>query len=179
MFTLITGWVTERIVTFLAVILVSFSTIPTTLILVSNHESDEAIHVQLIQQVRAEGDAVLVQLNSAGQNCDAQIAQLLTVKATQLPAVVLRLIADGKEREHATVLTFVEQVRAEESRVAAIRDLDDDDVQFAVERIHFIGATALGPNGVVLVTCQTIIIEIRTVIEIVVRVERHHEDNDD
>ncbi len=183
MLTFITTWVTERIVTVLTIVLVSFSTLPTTLILVSNHESDEAIHIQLIQQVRAEGAAVLVALTAAEQDCDGQLAKLATIKTNKPATVVQPLIASGKEREHAAVLKVVTNIRAEEARVVALKDLDDDEVQGAIERIHLVGTTALAPNGVVIVTCQTILVEIRTIIEVVivlppVIVPPRHEDDD-
>ncbi len=177
MFLLLTTWVTERMVSFLAVALIFFSTLPTTLTVIARHDSDEAVRIELIQQVRAEGDALLVKLTAAEQNCDAQLGQLVTLKTSQPAAVVQRLILDGKEREHQTVVTFVQQVRSEEARIVALKDLDDDDVLIAVERIHLIGTAALGPTGLIVVTCQTIIIEIRTIIEVVV-IHGEHEDDD-
>jgi len=181
MLTFVTTWVTERIVTFVTVLLVSFSTLPTTLILVSNRGSDEAIRVQLIQPVRAEGAAALRQLTDAEHSCDAQIAQLATVKTGTPAAVVHQLIAGGREREHLALATFVDRVRAEEARVVALKDLDDDDVQAAIDRIRLIITPALAPNGVIFVTCQAIIVEIRTILEVIVippAIRPHHEDDD-
>jgi hypothetical protein len=178
--TVLAGWFTERIVTVFSIVLVSLTTVPTSLILIAHHDSDESVRVQLIQQVRTEGEAAIVLLQGVEQNCDVQITQLATVKTSKPPAVVAQLIANGKEREHATTLKFVEKIRAEQARAWKVKDLDDDQAQILIERIHLISNTAVGANGVIVVTCQTIILEIHTlIVEIVIVPPRHHEDDDD
>ncbi len=178
---LVTTWVTQRMVGLVVFLVISVSTLPTTLILVANHESDEAIHVQLVQPVQAEAEAAILQIDTAEQACDGQLQQLAAVKTAKPAALVQQLIVAGKERQHKTTLQFVEQVRTEELRVRELRDLDDDDVQIALSRIHLIITTAVGPNGIVLVSCQTILVEIRVLIEVLVvpPVVRHHHEDDD
>lgn len=174
------SWFTERIVAVFSIVLVSLTSVPTSLILISHHDSDESLRVQLIQQVRTEGEAAVVLLQGAEQNCDVQITQLATVKTSKPPAVVAQLIATGEEREHATTLKFVQKVRAEQARAWKIKDLDDDQAQILIERIHVISNAAVGSNGVILVTCQTIILEIHTlIVEVVIVTPRHHESDDD
>jgi hypothetical protein len=176
----IAGWFTERIVTVFSIVLVSLTTVPTSLILISHHDSDESVRVQLIQQVRMEGEAAVVLLLGAEQNCDVQLTQLTAVKTSKPPALVAQLIANGKEREHAAALKFVEKIRAEQARAWTIKDLDDDDAQIIIERIHLIGNTAIGPNGVILITCQTVILEIHTlIVEVVVATPTHRELDDE
>lgn len=185
---LLTTWVTQRLVGLVVVLGVSVSTLPTTLILVANHESEGTIRTQLVQQVRSESDAAVLRIDTAEQACDGQLEELSVVNTARPAAVVQQLIATGKERHHKASLQFVEQVRAEESRVRVLKDLDDDDVQTTLGRVQLILTTAVGPNGVLLVTCQTIVLEIRVLIEVVVTqvpvpaprpARRHSEGEDD
>lgn len=182
MTTFIASWFTERLVTVFSIVLVSLTSVPTSLILISHHDSDESVRLQLIEQVRMEGEATVLLLQGAEQTCDAQITQLAAIKTSKPPTVVAQLIANSKEREHATTLKFVEKIRAEQARAWTIKDLDDDETQTIIERIHLISNTAMGPNGVILITCQTVILEIHTlIVEVVVVTPKHRgsEDDDD
>jgi hypothetical protein len=185
---LLTTWVTQRMVGLVVFVGISVSTLPTTLILVANHESEGAIRAQLVQQVRAEVEAAVLRINTSEQACDGQIQQLSAVNTARPAAVVQQLIAAGKGQHRKASIQFIEQLWAEESRVRELKDLDDDDVQAALGRVQVIITTAVGPNGALLVTCQTILVEIRALIEVVVTqvpvpaprpARRHSEDGDD
>src|SRR3984893_4622404 len=84
MFTILTTWISERIITVTAVSVLTVAAVPTTLIIVSHDDhnnvavvqpADEHQKVVLVSAVKKAGDAVIAKLNTAENGCTTQVTQ--------------------------------------------------------------------------------------------------------
>src|SRR5712692_11187430 len=97
MFTILTTWISERIITVTAVSVLTVAAVPTTLVIVSHDDhntiavvqpADEHSKVVLVSAVKKAGDAVIARLNTAEAGCTTQVTQ--TVAASKLAPAKLQ-----------------------------------------------------------------------------------------
>ncbi len=177
MITLITAWVTEKIVAIMTVSLVAVAAVPTTLVLTTEHQTTVVVQQQeqqqaivLITAVKKAGDALIVKLQSAGTDCTNQVTQVVaTSKVT--PGSVQSQVAQAKLQIKGSVAPFIAEAQQEQARVAKLTLITPEDQEIALAHLKLIGVTALGApqaTGVVTITCQTIVIQIQQTIQVIV-----------
>ena len=95
MFTVLTTWISERIITITAVSVLTVAAVPTTLVIVS-HDDHKTTAVAVIQPVDAQTKAILVSaVKKAG---DDVIAGLFDGLDQQDPRMLVRGLDDGDRR---------------------------------------------------------------------------------
>src|SRR5256712_8540972 len=111
MFTILTTWISERIITVTAVSVLTVAAVPTTLIITSHDDhngsttvtviqpADEHSKIVLVSAVKKAGDAVIAKLNTAEAGCTTQVTQ--TVAASKLaPAKLQTQLVKAKSQIH-------------------------------------------------------------------------------
>ncbi len=181
MFTLITAFVTEKIVAILTVTLVVVAAVPTTLVLTTEHQTtvilqqqEDQQQVVLVTAVKKAGDAVILKLQNTESSCNAQVTQLVAASKVA-PGKIQSQLAQAKLQLHGSVAPFIAQIQKDEDHFAHLAVITPEDEEDELGQIQLIEITALGGTGtvgVVTVTCQTVVVQIQLVIHIVV-VEQH------
>src|SRR2546427_2096234 len=110
MFTILTTWISERIITVTAVSVLTVAAVPTTLIIVSHDDhntiavvqpADEHSKVVLVSAVKKAGDAVIARLNTAESGCTTQVTQAVTT--SKVAAKVQPQLVKAKSQLHGSV----------------------------------------------------------------------------
>src|SRR3981081_2652558 len=90
MFTILTTWISERIITITAVSVLTVAAVPTTLIIVSHddHNNGNTVAVSqpvdahpktvLVSAVKKAGDDLITRLNATESSCPTQLTQAVT-----------------------------------------------------------------------------------------------------
>ncbi len=89
-------------------------------------------------------------------------------------------VAQGTAQVHSSVVPFIVAIQKEEDDFAKLAFVTPDIEQVSLNNIHTIQVMALGEDktvGVVTTTCQTVLIQLRFIIQVIVI--HHHEDDDD
>jgi len=177
MITLITTFVTEKIVAILTVTLVAVAVVPTTLVLTTEHQTTVVLQQQedqqqvvLIKAVKKAGDNLIVKLQNTESSCTTQVTQLVAASKIA-PGKIQSQLAQAKTQIHGSVAPFVAQIQKDEDHFAHLAVITPEDEEDELGQIQLIEITALGGNGtvgVVTVTCQTVVIEIQVVIQVIV-----------
>ncbi len=184
MISLITTFVTEKIVAILTVTLVAVAAVPTTLVLTTEHQTDEALQQQavvlqlaegqqqivLVKAVKKAGDDLIVKLQNAETSCNTQVTQVVTTSKIN-PGKIQSQLAQAKTEIHGSVAPFIAQLQKHEDHFAHLAVITPEDEEDELGQIQLIGITALGgtgTTGVVTVTCGTVVIEIQMVIKVIV-----------
>ncbi len=175
MITTIVTFVTTRIVAVFITTVVVVAAVPSLILIfhgntititsgpvasAARHQDDEE-RARLIVQVKTAGNDVVVLLNSEEASCDSQIAQ--SEFHTAAAPFVREVEADEDEFEHLAV------VSTETQQVFLVR--------FLQVRVKALGED--GATGVLITACQTILIEIRTIVITVVTTPGGGEGDDD
>jgi hypothetical protein len=178
MFTILTTWISERIITVTAVSVLTVAAVPTTLIIVSHDDhntvavvqpADEHQKVVLVSAVKKAGDAVIAKLNTAENGCTTQVTQ--AVATSKVAAKVQPALATAKSQIHGSVLPIVTAIKADEDRFAHLKVVTQQDEDNELAELNTIAIVALGDGhstGTVTVTCQTVLITITETIQITV-----------
>jgi hypothetical protein len=179
MFTLLTAWISERIITVTAVSVLTVAAVPTTLILVSHDDhttvaviqpADATQKVVLIADVKKAGDAVIAKLNNAESSCNTTVTN--TVSAAKVaPGKIQSQLARAHTQLHGSVAPFVNAIQKDEDRFAHLTVITPQDEENELAEINLIQLTALGDGhstGTITVTCQTVLITIQETIQITV-----------
>lgn len=182
MITLITTWVTERIVTVVTVSLVAVAAVPTTLVLTTEHHVDVVLQQQsdehkivLIKAVKKAGDELVVKLQNAESSCNTQVTQLVATSKVN-PGQIQSQLDQAKTQLHGSVAPFIAAVAKHEDHIAHLDEVSEQDEQDELSQLQLIEITSLGGGqtvGVVTVTCQTVVVEIKLVIQVNVTVTVH------
>src|SRR6266568_5036709 len=147
MFTILTTWISERIITITAVSVLTVAVVPTTLIIVSHDDhntiavvqpADEHSKVVLVSAVKKAGDAVIARLNTAEAGCSTQVTQAVTT--SKVAAKVQPQLTTAKSQLHGSVAPVVAAIKADEDHLA----------------------------GTITVICQTVMITITETIQITI-----------
>jgi len=178
MFTILTTWISERIITVTAVSVLTVAAVPTTLIIVSHDDhntiavvqpADEHSKVVLVNAVKKAGDAVITRLNTAEAGCTTQVTQ--TVTSSKVAAKVQPQLVKAKSQIHGSVAPIVAAIKADEDRFAHLTFVTPQDEENELAEFNTIAIIALGDGhstGTITVTCQTVLITITETITITI-----------
>jgi hypothetical protein len=178
MFTILTTWISERIITVTAVSVLTVAAVPTTLIIVSHDDhntiavvqpADEHSKVVLVSAVKKAGDAVIAKLNTAESGCVTQMTQAVTT--SKVAAKVQPQLVKAKSQIHGGVSPIVAAIKADEDHFAHLTFVTPQDEENELEHLKLIEVIALGDGqsaGTITVTCQTVMITITETIQITV-----------
>jgi hypothetical protein len=191
--TTIVTFLTEKIVAVVITIVVVVAAVPTLIVAIhgdtititpgtvasfTRHGDDEE-RARLILEIKTAGDTIVFQINSEEANCDAQISQLSSLSKLNA-AATKAAIERGKVRIHDATLPYLKQIKDAEDEFEHLSVINVSTTQTFLVRIATIQVNALGEDGhtgLVITTCQTIIIEIRQII--IVIVPKEHDIDDD
>ena len=184
MITTIVTFLTEKIVAVVITTVVVIAAVPTLIVAIhgdtititpgtvasfTRHGDDEE-RARLVLEIKTAGDTLVVQINNEEANCDAQISQLSSL--SKLNATTTKAALDrGKTRIHDATLPYLKQIKAEQDEFEHLSVVSVSTTQTYLVRIANIQVTALGEDGhsgLVITTCQTILIEIRQIVIVVV-----------
>jgi hypothetical protein len=178
MFTILTTWISERIITVTAVSVLTVAAVPTTLIIISHDDhntiavvqpADEHSKLVLVSTVKKAGDAVIAKLNTAEAGCTTQVTQAVTT--SKVAAKVQPQLAKAKSQIHGSVSPLVAAIKADEDRFAHLTFVTPQDEENELEHLKLIEVIALGDGqsaGTITVTCQTVLITITQTINITI-----------
>jgi len=182
MFTLLTTWISQRIITVTAVSVLTVAAVPTTLVIVSHDDQKTAVAVAVIQPasgqqkvvlvaaVKKAGDAVITQLNNAESSCNGSVTSTVSA-AKVVPAKIQTQLTKAKTQVHGSVSPFIAAIQKDEDRFAHLTVVTPQDEENELSEINLIELTALGDGhstGTVTITCQTVIVTIQETIQITV-----------
>jgi hypothetical protein len=181
MFTILTTWIAQRIITVTAVSVLTVAAVPTTLVIVSNDDhnkttvaviqpADDHSKVVLISAVKKAGDDVIAKLDNAESSCTAQVTQ--TVSASKIaPGKIQSQLAKAHTQIHGSVAPLVAAIKSDEDRFAHLTFVTPQDEENELADLNLIQVIALGDGhstGTITVTCQTVLITIQETIQITV-----------
>jgi hypothetical protein len=181
LFTLITTWVSTRIVSVVTVAVLTVAAVPTTLVITQQKDDEEHQQAVLVQNVQQAGDAIIVKLQNAEATCNDQISQVVT-SAHIAPGSVQSQLAQARTHLHGSVAPLIAAIQKEQARFQKLTLITPEDEQDELEHLKLIEVTALGGNGqtgTVTVTCQTVTIEVKLVVQVIVVQQVKHETEDD
>jgi len=178
MLTVLTTWISERIITVIAVTVLTVAAVPTTLVIASHDDhqtiaviqpADEHSKVRLVGAIKKAGDDVIAKLNSTEASCNTELTQ--TVSASNVAAKVQPALATAKSRVHSSVSQIVVAIKADQERFARLKFVTPQDEDNELEHLKLIEIIALGDGhsaGTISVTCQTVLITITQTIQITI-----------
>ena len=179
MFTVLTTWIGERIITVTAVTVLTVAAVPTTLIIASHDDhntiaviqpADEHSKVLLVSAVKKAGDDLIIKLSGAESGCTTQVTQ--AVSASKIaPGKIQSQLAKAKTQIHGSVAPIVAAIKNDEDRFAHLTFVTPQDEENELAHLKLIEVVALGDGhsfGTITVTCQTVLITIQETIQITV-----------
>jgi cell division protein FtsL len=183
--TTIVTFLTEKIVAVIITTVVVVAAVPTLIVAIhgntitiitgpvasASRTNGDDEHARLILEVKTAGDNVVVKLNNEEASCDSQIAQLAAV--SKLSGTATQAAIDrGKGEFHNSALPLLNEVKADEDEFDHLSVVTSETEQTFLVRISTVQVTALGEDGhsgTLVSVCQTIIVEIRTIVITVVQ----------
>ncbi|HET6310527.1 MAG TPA: hypothetical protein VFH00_05945 [Candidatus Nitrosotalea sp.] len=184
MITTIVTFLTEKIVAVVITTVVVIAAVPTLIVAIHGdtititpgtvasftRHGDDGERARLVLEIKTAGDTLVVQINNEEANCDAQISQLSSLSKLN-PTTTNAALDRGKTRIHDAALPYLKQIKAEQDEFEHLSVVSVSTTQTYLVRIANIQVTALGEDGhsgLVITTCQTILIEIRQIVIVVV-----------
>ena len=185
MITTIVAFLSEKIVAVIITIVVVIAAVPTLIVAIHGntiiittgpvastsrtHSDDE--HARLVLEVKTAGDNVIVKINNEETTCDTQIAQLAAV--SKLSGTATQAAIDkGKGEFHSSALPLLGEVKADEDEFQHLTSVTSETEQTFLVRISTVQMTALGEDGhsgTLVTVCETILVEIRTIVITIVQ----------
>jgi hypothetical protein len=178
MFTILTTWISERIITVTAVSVLTVAAVPTTLIIVSHDDhntvaviqpADEHSKVVLVSAVKKAGDDLITKLNTSESSCTTQVMQAVTT--SKVAAKVQPQLTTAKSQIHGSVAPIVAAIKNDEARFSNLKFMTPQDEENELAEFNTIAIIALGDGhstGTITVTCQTVLITITETIQITI-----------
>jgi hypothetical protein len=178
MFTILTTWISERIITITAVSVLTVAAVPTTLIIVSHDDHntvaviqpvDDHSKVVLVSAVKKAGDDLITKLNTTESSCTTQVSQAVTT--SKVAAKVQPQLTTAKSQIHGSVAPVVAAIKNDEARFSNLKFMTPQDEENELAEFNTIAIIALGDGhstGTVTVTCQTVLITITETIQITI-----------
>jgi len=178
MFTILTTWISERIITVTAVSVLTVAAVPTTLIIVSHDDhntiaviqpADEHSKVVLVSAVKKAGDDLITRLNTSESSCTTQVTQ--AVSTSKVSAKLQPQLTRAKSQIHGSVAPVVAAIKSDQARFANLKFVTPQDEENELAEFNTIAIIALGDGhsaGTITVTCQTVVITITETIQITV-----------
>ena len=184
MITTIVTFLSEKIVAVIITTVVVVAAVPTLIVAIHGntitittgpvasasrqHGDDE--HARLVLEVKTAGDNVVVKINNEEASCDSQIAQLAAV-STLSGTATQAAIEKGKGEFHSSALPLLNKVKADEDEFEHLKVVTSETEQTFLVRISTVQLTAFGEDGhsgTLVTVCQTIVVEIRTIVVVTV-----------
>jgi hypothetical protein len=178
MFTILTTWISERIITVTAVSVLTVAAVPTTLIIVSHDDhntvaviqpADEHSKIVLVGAVKKAGDDLIARLNTSESSCTTQVTQ--AVSTSNVSAKLQPQLTKAKSEIHGSVAPVVAAIKSDQARFANLKFVTPQDEENELAEFNTIAIIALGDGhstGTITVTCQTVLITITETIQITV-----------
>jgi len=178
MFTILTTWISERIITVTAVTVLTVAAVPTTLIIVSHDDhntvaviqpADEHSKIVLIGAVKKAGDDLISRLSTSESSCTTQVTQ--AVSTSKVSAKLQPQLTRAKSQIHGSVAPVVAAIKSDQARFANLKFVTPQDEENELAELNTIAIIALGDGhstGTITVTCQTVLITITETIQITV-----------
>ena len=181
MFTILTTWISERIITVTAVSVLTVAAVPTTLIIVSHDDHNNGNTIAVIQPVdthtktvlvsavKKAGDDLITRLNATESSCTTQVTQAVTT--SKVGAKIQPQLTTAKSQIHGSVAPIVAAIKQDQDRFAHLAVLTPQDEENELAEFKTIAIIALGDGhstGTVTVTCQTVMITITETIQITI-----------
>lgn len=179
MLTLITAWISERIITVTTLAVVAVAAVPTTLVVVTETHTTVTVQQQqvtLVAAVKKAGDAAITKLTTAEQGCTVQINQTVA-NAHVAPGQIQSQLARAKTQLHGSVAPLIAAIQRHEDEFAHLKVVTKEDEQNEEHEISLIVLVALGQGqtpGTITVTCQTVTLVIQEVIQVIVLEQEVH-----
>jgi len=178
MFTILTTWISERIITVTAVSVLTVAAVPTTLIIVSHDDhntvaviqpADEHSKVVLVSAVKKAGDDLITRLNTSESSCTTQVTH--AVSTSTVSAKLQPQLTKAKSEIHSSVAPIVAAIKSDENRFANLKFMTPQDEENELAEFNTIAIIALGDGhstGTITVTCDTVLVTITETIQITV-----------
>ena len=178
MFTILTTWISERIITVTAVSVLTVAAVPTTLIIVSHDDhntvaviqpADEHSKVVLVSAVKKAGDDLITRLNTSESSCSTQVVH--AVSTSTVSAKLQPQLTKAKSEIHSSVAPIVAAIKNDENRFANLKFMTPQDEENELAEFNTIAIIALGDGqstGTITVTCETVLITITETIQITI-----------
>ena len=178
MLTILTTWISERIITVTAVSVLTVAAVPTTLIIVSHDDhntvaviqpADEHSKVVLVSAVTKAGDDLITKLNTSESLCTTQVTK--AVSTSTVSAKLQPQLTKAKSQIHGSVAPIVAAIKSDENRFANLKFMTPQDEENELAEFNTIAIIALGDGhsaGTVTVTCDTVLITITETIQITI-----------
>jgi hypothetical protein len=178
MLTILTTWISERIITVTAVSVLTVAAVPTTLIIVSHDDhntvaviqpADDHSKVVLVSAVKKAGDDLITKLNTSESSCSTQVTQ--AVSTSKVSAKLQPQLTKAKSEIHSGVAPIVAAIKNDENRFANLRFVTPQDEENELAEFNTIAIIALGDGhstGTITVTCETVLITITETIQITI-----------
>jgi cell division protein FtsL len=193
--TTIVTFLTEKIVAVVITIVVVVAAVPTLIVAIHgdtitittgpvasiSRQGNNEERARLILEVKTAGDNVVLQVTNEEVSCDSQINQLSSLSKLT-PAATAAALDRGKSRIHDAALPYLKQIKAEQDEFEHLSLVTVASTQTYLVRIANIQVMALGEDGrsgLLISACQTILVEIRQIIVIVVVAPGGHDIDDD
>jgi len=183
MLTLVTTWISERIITVTTMAVVAVAAVPTTLVVVGQSQATVTIQQEQHQQqvtlraaVKKSGDSAITRLTTAEQGCTVQLNQTIA-NAHVAPGQVQSQLARAKTQLHGSVAPLIAAIQHHEDEFAHLEVVTPDEEQNEEHEINAIVLIALGQGqtpGTITVTCQTVTLVIQQVIQVIVLQQQVH-----
>lgn len=179
--TLLTTWISERIVTVIAVSVLTVAAVPTALVITSHHDDGQTTTVSIMQPVSAQekaalvtkvtgdGDAIIAKIDAAEASCDTTLTK--TVSNSKVSSKVGPALADAKAKLHSAVAPLLAAVRNDEDHFEHLAYVSQQDEENELDDLNLIRAIALGngqTSGTITITCQTLTVTITETINITI-----------
>jgi cell division protein FtsL len=182
--TTIVTFLTEKIVAVVITIVIVVAAVPTLIVAIngntitittaavasSTRKHDDEERARLILQVKTAGDSVVVKINNEESSCDSQIDQLAGV-STLSGSATRAALDKGKAKFRSTTAPLLKEIKDDEDELEHLNVISTETTQTFLVRISQVQVTAFGADGhsgVLITTCQAILVEIRTVVVVVV-----------
>jgi hypothetical protein len=183
--TTIVTFLTEKIVAVVITIVIVVAAVPTLIVAIngntitittatvasSTRKHDDEERARLILQIKTAGDSVVVKINNEEATCDSQIDQLAGV-STLSGSATKTALDNGKAKFRTNTAPLLKEIKDDEDELDHLNVVTTETTQTFLVRISKVQVTAFGPDGtsgILITTCQTILVEIRQVIIIVVQ----------
>src|SRR2546428_5265827 len=135
MFTILTTWISERIITVTAVTVLTVAAVPTTLVIASHDDhntiavvqpADEHSKVLLVSAVKKAGDDLIIKLSGAESGCTTQMTQVVSGSKIA-PGKIQSQLAKAKTQIHGSVAPIVAAIKNDEDRFAHLTFVTQQD----------------------------------------------------
>lgn len=185
MITTIVTFVTEKIVAVVITTVIVVAAVPTLIVAIhgdtitittstvasATRGHDDEERARLVLQVKTAGDSVVVSISNSEASCDSQIDQLAGVSTLSASATKTAL-ENGKAKFKTTTAPLLKEIKDDEDEFERLNVISTTTTQTFLVRISTVQVTAFGEDGttgILITTCQTILVEIRQTIVIVVQ----------